>query len=382
MFLFLVTEGWAKLLLLKPLPLNFILQTVSPLSFWCRRGNIRINHWVNYNRSQAKTTIPHSKERETTVNLSFLSHTVKKTTEGRKVPEINSVNDAIDVLNYVASCYSKTPVVVIDEFDSFTNDDDKKKFAALIKQISDQDINIKVIFCGIGESMHSLLGSHYSAGRAISPIQLLRLDHESLVRIVENAGEKFGLSVDPETSQRVAILSDGFPYFAHLVAEHMILAAFDDEAEIRQIAVAHFGSGIDAAVTHTLSLLRNAYDTATKKYNDTYEEVLWALVDRPTLMRRSAAIYNESYCPIMVKVGRAALPLKTFYNRLNSLKSESHGNILKSPRRGWFEFSENMVRGYVKLKAAERRIDLGIDHHNSEAPRGGKLIVDFYQSGL
>jgi len=41
-----------------------------------------------------------------------------------------------------------------------------------------------------------------------------------------------------------------------------------------------------------------------------------------------------------------------------------------------------MVRGYVKLKAAERRIDLGIDHHNSEASRGNKLNVDFYQSGL
>jgi len=334
------------------------------------------------NRSQAKTTVPHSKERETTVNLPFISHTEKKITEGGKVPEINFLSDAIDALNYVASCHSKTPVVVIDEFESFTNDDDKKKFAALIKHISDQDIDIKVIFCGIGESMHSLLGSHYSAGRAISPIELPRLDHESLVRIVENAGEKFGLSVDPETSQRVAILSDGFPYFAHLVAEHMIWAAFDDEAEIRQIAVAHFGSGINAAVTHTSALLRNAYDTATKKYNDTYEEVLWALVDRPTLMRQSAAIYKESYCPIMDKVGRAPLPIKTFYNRLNSLKAESHGNILQSPRRGWFAFSENMVRGYVKLKAAERRIDLGIDHHNSEASRGKKLNVDFYQSGL
>lgn len=36
------------------------------------------------NRSQAKTTVPHSKERETTVNLPFISHTEKKITEGGK----------------------------------------------------------------------------------------------------------------------------------------------------------------------------------------------------------------------------------------------------------------------------------------------------------
>jgi len=80
----------------------------------------------------------------------------------------------------------------------------------------------------------------------------------------------------------------------------------------------------------------------------------------------------------MSAIDREPLEIKKFYSRLNSLKSQSHGPILKSPRRGWFEFSENMVRGYVKLKAAERRIDLGIDHHNRTASVGKKLTCDFY----
>lgn len=114
----------------------------------------------------------------------MISLALKQTIDRGDAPEISSLNEAIDALAYVSKCYSGVPVVVIDEFDRFESDKDKRKFAELIKQISDQEINIKLIFCGIGESMHSLLGAHYSTGRAITPIELPRLDHESLIKIV------------------------------------------------------------------------------------------------------------------------------------------------------------------------------------------------------
>ncbi len=331
-------------------------------------------------RVHAKNNQSGSTEKIGKISLPVISMSMKKTIDSGQAPEIGSLNDAVDALSYVASYYSGIPVVVIDEFDRIECDNDKKKFAELIKQISDQDVGIKLIFCGIGDSMHNLLGAHYSTGRAITPIELPRLDHESLIEIVTNAVEGVGLSIDNETSSRIAILSDGFPYFAHLVTEKMIWRAFDDEVQITRIALEHFGSGVDAAVTHAMALLREAYEIATKKYSDSYEEVLWALVDKPTLTRQSANIYNESYLPIMAATGREPLDLKRFYNRLNALKSESHGHILNSPRRSWFEFSENMVRGYVKLKAAERRVDLGIDHHNRHASSTRKLALDFYTS--
>lgn len=328
---------------------------------------------VHLQNARSRTT-----KLEGKIGLPMISVAMKQTIDRGEAPEIGSFNDAIDALGYVSNCYTGIPVVVIDEFDRFESDTDKRKFAELIKQISDQEINIKLIFCGIGESMHSLLGAHYSTGRAITPIELPRLDHESLIKIVTTAVDGVGLSIDYETSSRIAILSDGFPYFAHLVTEKMIWQAFDDQATITKILLEHFGSGVDAAVTNAMALLRETYQVATKKYSDSYEEVLWALVDKPTLTRQSATIYNESYLPIMSALGREAMELKTFYNRLNSLKSESHGNILRSPRRSWFEFSENMVRGYVKLKAAEHRVDLGIDHHNSKASADKKLARDFY----
>jgi len=331
-------------------------------------------------RVHAKCAMKGKTEIDGRIKAPLISAGMKKTIENGQVPIIDSLNDAIDALSYVTAHFSGIPVIVIDEFDRLSSESDKVKFAELIKQISDQEVNIKLIFCGIGDSMHSLLGAHYSTGRSITPIELPRLDHNSLVRIVTNAVEGVGLTIDDETSSRIAILSDGFPYFAHLVTEKMIWAAFDDDNIVTKIGLHHFGCGIDAAVSHAMALLREAYEIATKKYSDSYEEVLWALVDKPTLTRQSANIYNESYVPIMRSSGRKPLDLKIFYNRLNALKSASHGNLLNSPRRSWFEFSENMVRGYVKLKAAERRVDLGIDHHNRNSAATKKLDPDYYNN--
>ena len=216
--------------------------------------------------------------------------------------------------------------------------------------------------------MHDLLGAHYSAGRAITPIQLERLDAGSLWKIIESSAEGLGLSIDRETVLRIALLSDGFPYFVHLVCEQMYWAAFEDTETVTTIEPSHFGIGVSKAVQHALSLLEEAYDRATKKYSDDYEEVLWALVDKPTLSRQASSVYEESYRPLMAKrPERNILTDRQFLARLNNLKGDRHGNIIKGTGAGWYQFRENMIRGYVMIRAKDHGVNLGIDHHNSNS---------------
>src|SRR5262249_52543293 len=66
------------------------------------------------------------------------------------IPPIESLNDAVVVLQYIAQFHSKEPIIVVDEFDQVVAKDDKKRFADLIKQVSDQEVGIRFIFCGIG----------------------------------------------------------------------------------------------------------------------------------------------------------------------------------------------------------------------------------------
>ena len=169
------------------------------------------------------------------IDLKLVSFAIKDSLNRHEAPQINTLNDAVDVLNSIAGCFGSTPVVIIDEFDRIQDKTDQQLFSELIKQIVDQEINIKLIFCGIGASMEELLGAHLSSSRSVRPIELERLDDCSLRQIIKISSKALNIEVDEETEKRIAILSDGYPYFVHLVCEHMYLSAFDDEDDIKKV---------------------------------------------------------------------------------------------------------------------------------------------------
>jgi uncharacterized protein len=56
------------------------------------------------------------------------------------------------------------------------------------------------------------------------------------------------------------------------------------------------------------------------------------------------------------------LPREKFTQRINALKRATHGSILRGSRQGWYEFSEPVMRGYVRLRAEAQGVQLGADH--------------------
>jgi uncharacterized protein len=76
------------------------------------------------------------------------------------VPPIESINDAVQLLRFVGEVHSKEPVIIFDEFDQIPDDAQRKACAEVIKQVSDQALNIRFILCGIGSSLEDLIGVH------------------------------------------------------------------------------------------------------------------------------------------------------------------------------------------------------------------------------
>lgn len=285
--------------------------------------------------------------------------------------KFDSVNDAARIFEFISDDNDGEFIIIIDEFEYIVEDETKSLFASLAKKVSDNEINVRFIFCGIGRSVEELLGIHLSAGRYIAPVQLERLSVDALSTVIEHACAAIPISINGETKFRISQLSDGFPYFVHLVCEHMLWAAYDSEIMERSIRVGHFRHGISEAIKQSFVFLKSSYEGATKKYNDDYEQVLWALADKATLTRQTSDIYEKSYLPIMLELNsklddenaKETLDIKKFRNRLNSLKTDRHGCIITPRGAGWYEFTENMIRGYVRLRANENGIDLGADHH-------------------
>ena len=180
--------------------------------------------------------------------------------------------------------------------------------------------------------------------------------------VVDSSREAFKLEMDDTTRYRIAIISDGFPQYVHAVCEKLFWEAFCDPLQVCRATPLHFAHAIQASVREIEPHLRKQYERAVRKYNDDYEEVLWAVADDSMLQRRSTDIFRSYQRIIRLREGRETLNREKFNARMNRLKHDAHGAILKASRAGWYEFTENIVRGYVRLRAEEQGVELDVDH--------------------
>lgn len=288
-----------------------------------------------------------------------------KATEALSAPVLRTINDAVEMLSSISPPSGMSPIVIIDEFDQLGSDVERKYVADLIKQLSDRSINLRLIICGIGSSLDELIGVHLSTDRYLAVVPLDPLPHDARWEILKTAQSSIGITLDRDSEIRIGQLSDGFPYYVHLIGEKIFWEAFDDPLPVRQIGVEHYGAGIRAAIEESQTSLKQAYEIATQKNKNSedYEEVLWAVADGGLLRRQVTDIYEKSYLPIMeARTNRKALPKEAFYQRLNRLKKDTHGCIVTGNRQGWYGFRENVVRGYVRLRAEKAGVQIGVDH--------------------
>jgi len=286
---------------------------------------------------------------------------VQQSIEHGQIPDLRTMNEAVAVTAYVAKLHSPQPVAIIDEFERVQDPNERTLFADFIKQIGDQSINLKLLFCGVGSALDELLDAHHSCYRYLSAVQLERLGYQPRLEIIDAAANALGIVVEDTSRYRIAAISDGFPNYIHLITEKLLWEVFDDDNEIQKTTPDHYVRAVKAAVLDIEPRLRAIYEKASLKYTDEYEAVLWAVADHHELKRRSTDIY-ESYRRLMDSRGLEPMAREKFNTRMNLLKKPTHASILKGTRQGWYEFSEAVVRGYVRLRAEVRGVQLGIDH--------------------
>jgi hypothetical protein len=290
-----------------------------------------------------------------------IGHQAITTIEKGDVPKIENVNHAIAILKFVSQLHSDSPVVIIDEFDRILSEEERGLFADFLKQVSDQELNTKFIFCGISTDVDGLIGQHFSAGRYMSPIELGPLSQDALWEIFEKAEETFGVSIDREIKIRAAIIADGYPYFMHLIGDSLLWNMFQNQLDAATPDL--FEKAIRQAVDEAEPMLKQHYDNATQKYESKdYSEVLWSVAATRVFPKKWKEIYENYYLELINPLALTPnLTSDAFYKRILNLTKKMHGEILKTNENGWYQFRENVVRSYVRLRAAEAGIELGPD---------------------
>lgn len=300
-------------------------------------------------------------EQKLKAGVGGFGYDMSRTITSGVIPPLDSVNDAVQVLRFVTEFQSREPIIIFDEFDQLPSAAERKICADLIKQVSER-ANIRFIICGIGSSLEKLIGTHLSAERYLSPIPLERLTHDARWEIIQSAAKAVGVEIAYPYQIRIGQISDGFPSYIHLMTEKILWNMFDDPKPVGTCSREHFRAGVHEAVEETVTTSKSIYDKATQKHSDDYQEVLWALADDHVLRRQTTAVYEQSYQRIMSeRPGRKKLTKEQFSGRLNNLKTSSHGEIIVGTGAGWYEFRENIVRGYVRLRAENEGVTIGIE---------------------
>ena len=243
--------------------------------------------------------------------------------------QIKSIGDATELLKQVALKHSDKPTVVLDEFDTIPDPAERAKFASLLKQLGDQSVNIKFFITGIGTSCQELLGAHQSAHRQLATIELHRLGWEGRREIVQDAAMVFGLELDDNVNWRIAMISDGYPYYVHLIIENMLWAAFDSDNDEPMLGVDEFHAGLRAAVTKTNAELRMPYEKAVLQRAPEFEDVVWSTADGDDLFRSLDSMYSSYLRVVADRDGRPEVDRSKYADIVRKLKDAPYGSILK-----------------------------------------------------
>lgn len=287
----------------------------------------------------------------------------------RHIPEsqpsaIADLNQLItELLAIAANRRDESVVIVIDEFDRITSDEERGHFADFIKQVGDQKLPFRFIFCGVAESLQKLLGTHSSCYRYLEGIELKTLTYDARYEIIDNIAAAFNCEVHDPHRHRIAAISDGFPHYIHRMCEQLFWQMFRDPHPRVIPTAAHYREAVVQSVLGIEQHLRQSYEQAIMKNAPGYEQVLWAIADHTDVIRNTESIYGSYQYVMAASAGdEVLLDRQTVVTRLNALKLKGSGLILTSHRRGWYQFRESIMRGYVRLRAEEQGCELALDY--------------------
>jgi hypothetical protein len=280
--------------------------------------------------------------------------------------EIKTLGDAVEVLREVSELYSERTLIVLDEFDRIAKPTERNLFADLLKQLADKKVPITFMFTGVGKFLTELLGAHPSSIRQLETIELQKLRWDARWDIATRASESFGIALDEQVKIRIAAVSDGYPYYVHLIAEKMLWRAFEADSAVSVIEPDLYLMGLKDAIEGINAELKAHYDQAVTHQAEEFAEVLWAAADSDFLDRTQDDVFT-SYGYVMeqrAELHRVSVDRLRFAAIMAKLKSKACGPVLMTttvnslPKKGWISFRENLLRGFVRMQAEANGVEL------------------------
>jgi hypothetical protein len=321
------------------------LQGVSAVKVSCDSGDTFATIWnrvlatasVTF-KQQALGFVP--KEATKTVTLaSLLGHDPKTT----KPAEVASL---LTNLNHFCA-------IILDEFDKVADVAAKAHFADFIKIVSDSVPNFTIIFVGVADNIHELVGEHPSIDRNLVQIELPLMSDEEIREIFVGGLKRIDVTVEDGVSDQVPMLSGGFPHYAHLLGLCAARACVDKVSQNVDSTV--FDLACQLAVQDAIEKFRDGFARATATTQASrYPYILaacgYAASDGRGVFRATDVV------DAMGEVFNTPLAVQAVVPALGEFTKGKRGQVLKAVQVGGkqcYRFSDPMMRPFTRLKARE-----------------------------
>jgi Cdc6-like AAA superfamily ATPase len=268
-------------------------------------------------------------------------------------PRVDAKADIIspDVVRRQLEAWSKNslPILIIDEFDR-VDASYRAIFADTIKTLSDNAVPATVVLVGVADSVDQLIAEHESIQRALVQIKMPRMSKDEVKEIV-NKMSNLGMTIEAEAVDRIAVLAQGLPHYAHLLSLHAARAALDEislHVDLRILDLA-IRNAIEAAQQSIRSAWHQAIVSA-RKDNLFGDVLLSCALARSDDMGTFAA--QDVRAPMKVVTGKP-YEIPAFAQHLNEFSEARRGNILKKQgenRRFRYRFTNPLMPPFVIMK--------------------------------
>jgi Cdc6-like AAA superfamily ATPase len=253
----------------------------------------------------------------------------------------------------------KLIILIFDEFDRIQDLDTRRAMADTIKALSDHDVEATIIIVGVGDSVDEIIAEHRSIERALDQIQMPRMRREEVFELLRNGVGHLTMGITHQAQLRIALLSQGLPHYAHLLALHAVRTALDSgtaTVEVKHVTAA-IGKAVAGSQRSLLSDLQKA-TTSPQKGKHWYSEVLLACALAKT--DEFGFFYAADVRGPLSMIMRKSVDIPSFAKHLNDFCHTNKGPVLQKlgvRHKFRYRFINPLLQPLVIMKGiVDRRI--------------------------
>jgi Cdc6-like AAA superfamily ATPase len=242
------------------------------------------------------------------------------------------------------------PILIVDEFDRVAQDV-RRAMADTIKTLSDHAVAATIVIVGVADSLDQLINEHESIERAIVQIPMPRMSVGEIKQIITLGLERLGMTVESKVLDRICVLSQGLPHYAHLIGLNSARTALEGlDSNITESALS---VAITKAIDSAQQSIRTAYHNAIRsaRKDNLFASVLLACALAKTDELGEFAA-QDVRGPIRKITGKE-YDIPSFAQHLNDFSEEKRGAILRKSghkRKFRYKFANPLMQPYVIMQ--------------------------------